>query len=310
MAGRGATGTDAEFNSVVKYLANNFGKPASTPSETIKTPVSDSQVKSETKLNALKINLRTDWPSYGRDKGAQRYAPLRQINSKNVSQLKLAWQYGIDPHVATLTGAQRVIPPTEAMPIVIGNVLFTPTTQHAVVALEADTGKEIWKYDLGRAGAPLRGVTFWPGDAEEPPEIFVGTSDGRLIVLDALNGKQVRGFANEGILNLRVGVTEKYPTMPYHLSSPGVIYKNLIITGSQGQEDNPNGPAQDVRAWDVRTGKLVWAFHPLPHPGEPGYDTWPKDAWEHVGSPANWGLISVDTQRGLLFVPFGQPAPQ
>ena len=72
----------------------------------------------------------------------------------------------------------------------------------------------------------------------------------------------------------------------------------------------PDGPAQDVRAWDVRSGKLVWTFHPLPHPGETGYETWPKDAWEHVGSPANWGLISVDAERGLMFIPFGQPAPQ
>jgi quinoprotein glucose dehydrogenase len=189
-------------------------------------------------------------------------------------------------------------------------VLFTPTTQHTIVALEADTGKEIWKYDLGRAGAPMRGVTFWPGDSQAPPQLLAGTSDGRLIALNAETGKPVPGFGNEGIVNLRVGVTEKYPSMPYHMSSPGAIYKNLIVTGSQGQEDNPDGPAMDLRAWDVHTGKLIWTFHPLPHPGETGYETWPKDAYEHVGSPANWGFITVDNQRGLLFIPFGQPAPQ
>jgi glucose dehydrogenase len=311
MAGRGAQGTDAEFKTVVSYLARNFGKTATASAEKPATPAaSPATAKVETKVTSLQIDLKNDWPHYGRDQGGQRYSPLAQINTKNVGKLKLAWQYGMDPNVSKLTGAQRVIPPTEAVPIVIGNVLFTPTTKHSVVALQADSGQEIWKYELGSAGAPLRGVTFWPGDAQTPPQIFVGTSDGRLIALNALNGKPVPGFGNEGALNLRIGVTEKFPTMSYHMSSPGVVYKDLILTGSQGQEDNPDGPAQDVRAWDVHTGKLMWSFHPLPHPGEAGYESWPKDAWEHVGSPANWGLITVDAERGLAFVPIGQPAPQ
>jgi glucose dehydrogenase len=310
MAGRGAQGTDAEFKIVVSYLARNFGK-AGTAAAKAATPESSSAgAKADAKIASLQIDLKTNWPHYGRDEGGQRYSPLAQINTKNVGKLKLAWQYGIDAKAANLTGAQRVIAPTEAVPIVIGNVLFTPTTKHSVVALQADTGQEIWKYELGSAGAPLRGVTFWAGDAQSPPQIFVGTSDGRLIALNALNGKPVPGFGNEGALNLRVGVTEKFPTMSYHMSSPGVVYKNLILTGSQGQEDNADGPAQDVRAWDVHTGKLMWSFHPLPHPGEAGYESWPKDAWEHVGSPANWGLITVDAERGLAFVPIGQPAPQ
>ena len=98
--------------------------------------------------------------------------------------------------------------------------------------------------------------------------------------------------------------------VPYsHLSSP-IVYKNLIITGAQGQEDNPDGPAMDVRAWDLRNGKLVWTFHTFPHPGETGYETWPKDNWITAGSPANWGASTVDTQRGLVFLPIGQPSPQ
>ena len=109
------------------------------------------------------MDAKNDWPDYGRNSGARRYSPLTQIDTKNVGKLNLAWQYGMDPSVAKLTGPQRVIPPTEAVPVMIGNVLFTPTTQHTVVALEADTGKEIWKYDLGKAGAPLRGVTFLAG---------------------------------------------------------------------------------------------------------------------------------------------------
>ena len=188
--------------------------------------------------------------------------------------------------------------------------MFTPTAQRTVVALEADTGREIWKYDFGKAGAPLRGVSFWPGDAQTPARIFAGSSDGRLIALNAETGKPAPGFGNEGVVDLRAGVADKYPKMPYRMSSPGAIYKDLIITGSQGQEDNGDGPFQWVRAWDVRSGKLMWTFHNLPHPGEPGYDTWPKDAYEHVGSPANWGFNTVDAERGLIFVAIGQPAPQ
>ena len=98
--------------------------------------------------------------------------------------------------------------------------------------------------------------------------------------------------------------------MPYLMASPGVIYRNLIITGAQGQEDNPEGPAMDVRAWDIRTGKLAWTFHTIPHPGEPGSETWPKDYYLTAGSPANWGFGSVDVERGLIFLPIGQPASQ
>jgi quinoprotein glucose dehydrogenase len=311
MASRGAEGTDDDFKKIVAYLTKYFGKAAApAPKSGDAKPSAAAAPKSESKTVSLKLDLRNDWPAYGRDEGGQRYSPLSQISSKNVTRLKLAWQYGIDQSAAQLPGNRRVIPPTEAVPIVIGNVLFTPTAQHTVVALEADTGREIWKYDLGKAGAPLRGVSFWPGDAQAPPQIFAGTSDGRLIALNAETGKPVPGFGNEGEINLRTGVTEKYPTMPYRMSSPGAIYKNLIITGSSGQEDNPDGPFQYLRAWDVHTGKLVWTFHTLPHPGEVGYETWPKDAYQHVGSPANWGLITVDTARGLIFVPIGQPAPQ
>ncbi len=141
---------------------------------------------------------KTTGPAYGRDEGGQRYSPLTQIDAKNVSKLKLAWQYAIDPKVAQLGGPQRMLSPTEAVPIVIGNVLFTPTTQHTVVALEADTGQEIWKYDLGKASGTMRGVSFWPGDSQSPAQIFSGTTDGKLIALNAETGKPVPGFGNEG----------------------------------------------------------------------------------------------------------------
>jgi glucose dehydrogenase len=243
-----------------------------------------------------------EWPAYGRDQDGQRHSPLTQINAKNVAQLKLAWQYDVEPN-----GARGN---TEAVPIMIGGMLYVPTASRTIVALEPETGKEIWKYDLGRVGAPLRGVTNWGGDKQVPAEILAGTNDGKLIALNAKTGRLVPGFGNEGVVDLRPGVADKFPKAPYHISSPGAIWRNLIITGAQGMEDTPDGPAMDVRAWDVRTGKLAWTFHTIPHPGEPGYDTWPKDNWETAGSPANWGAGTVDAQRGLIFLPIGQPASQ
>jgi glucose dehydrogenase len=256
------------------------------------------------------LYAQTEWPAYGHDAGGQRYSPLAKINVRNVSKLHMAWQYGIDPGSVDLDAATRALTSTEAVPIMVGGILYTPTLHHSIVALDPETGKEIWKHDLAKAGAPLRGVTYWQGDGQAPAQILAGTSDGRLIALNAKTGRLVPGFGNEGTVDLRPGVTEKFPTAAYHMSSPGVIYRNLIVTGAQGKEDDPDGPAMDVRAWDLRTGKLVWTFHTIPHPGEAGYETWPKDNWIKAGSPANWGAATVDAQRGLIFLPIGQPAAQ
>jgi glucose dehydrogenase len=254
---------------------------------------------------------QTDWPSYSHDPAGQRYSPLTKINTTTISKLRPAWQYDIDPANMNLDAATRFLTATEAVPIMVHGVLYTPTLHHTIAALDPETGKEIWKFDLGKAaGAPLRGVTYWQGDQHAPPQILAGTSDGRLIALNAKTGKLVPGFGREGTLDLRAGVTEKFPTAPYHMSSPGAIYGKLIITGAQGKEDDPDGPAMDVRAWDLHSGKLVWTFHTIPHPGEPGYETWPKDNWLTAGSPANWGAATIDEERGLIFLPIGQPAAQ
>jgi glucose dehydrogenase len=255
-----------------------------------------------------RVHGQGDWAAYGFDQSGQRHSPLIQIDNKNVSKLKLAWQYGMASDARN--PGNPALPATEAVPIEIDGMLYTPTVQHAIVALEPESGEEIWKYDLGKASGTLRGVTYWQGDKDNPPRILAGTSKGQLIALNAKTGKLVPGFGTEGMVDLRPGVSGNFPDAPYHMSSPGVIYKSLIITGAQGKEDDPDGPAMDVRAWDLRTGKLVWTFHTIPHPGEPRYETWPKDNWVTAGSPANWGAATVDAQRGLIFLPIGQPAAQ
>jgi glucose dehydrogenase len=251
-----------------------------------------------------------NWASYGYDQKGQRYSPLAQIDTRNVSKLARAWQYGIDPSANEANPENRALTTSEAVPIMVDGMLYTPTVHHSIVALEPESGEEIWKYDLGKASGTLRGVTYWQGDKDHPPQILAGTSEGHLLALNAKTGKLISGFGKDGVVDLRAGVTEKFPNMPYHMSSPGAIYRNLIITGAQGKEDDPDGPAMDVRAWDLPTGKLVWTFHTIPHPGEPAYETWPKDNWLTAGSPANWGAITVDEERGLIFLPIGQPAAQ
>ncbi len=248
------------------------------------------------------------WDTYAGDAQGRRYSPLTQINTTNVATLKLAWQYGVAETSggATVAVAGR----SQAIPILVGGVLYTSTSRRTIVALDPATGKEIWKHQLDKGGAPNRGVSYWGGDGRERARILAGTTDGRLIALDAKTGQPIQTFGDHGAVDLRAGVADNYPRMPYLMASPGLIYKNLIVTGAQGQEDNPEGPAMDVRAWDVRTGKLVWTFHTIPHPGEPGADTWPADYWKTAGSPANWGFGSVDAARGLIFLPIGQPAAQ
>ena len=260
---------------------------------------------------AVLLPAQNEWPGYNGDPGGQRHSALTQINTKNVAKLKLAWQYGVTPPSTDPNSREaRTGQGMEAVPVMVGGVLFTPTAQRTIVALEPETGKEIWKYSLGRVGAPLRGVTYWLGDTDHPAQILAGTMDGKLLALNAKTGKLVPGFGNEGLIDLRAGVADKFPTAPYHMGSPGAIFRNLIITGAQGKEDDPDGPSMDVRAWDLRSGTLTWTFHTIPRPGEPGYETWPKDNWINAGSPAHWGSATVDAARGLIFLPIGQPAPQ
>ena len=125
-------------------------------------------------LAAPGLYCQTDWPAYGHDPTGQRYSPLTQISTKNVAKLKRAWQYGVDPAGNDLNSANRALAGTEAVPIMAGGLLYTPTAKHTVVALEPETGKEIWKYELNRVGAPLRGVTYWQGDKDIPAEILLG----------------------------------------------------------------------------------------------------------------------------------------
>ncbi|MPZ18310.1 MAG: PQQ-binding-like beta-propeller repeat protein [Luteitalea sp.] len=276
------------------------------------------------------------WPVYGHDPGGQRYSPLTQITPENVAKLRRVWTLTSTPPVvvpspeatsseggsrgagassngAAASGAngasrtKRRGRMSQITPLVINDVMYLTTAANQALALEPETGRTIWQYDIQDMGVPaLRGLAYWPGDGEAPPTIFFGTSGGFLIGLNARTGQPVSGFGQDGIVSLRDGMVDRFPDANYGLSSPPVVYKHLVITGSRVQEQPSHGPAGDVRAWDARTGELVWTFRTIPRPGELGHDTWEEpDSWKDRSGANVWGLMTVDVEHGLLFLPIG-----
>ena len=137
---------------------------------------------------------------------------------------------------------------------------------------------------------------------------LVRTGDGRLIALDAKTGKPVTGFGDNGSVDLRAGVADKFPKASYAISSPPTIYRDVVIVGPATQEGPALGPSGDPRGFDVRTGKLLWIFHTVPRPGEPGNETWGPNGWKDRSGPSQWGPGTVDTKLGLVYLPIGNPA--
>lgn len=234
-----------------------------------------------------------EWPVYGGTPDNSRYSPLKQINRSNVAQLEVAWQY--DP--GDRGGSQ-------VCPIVVNGVLYSTTPTGKLIALDAANGKLAWSWDSKLPRVGVRGVTFWGSGAEA--RILAGF--GRYVyAINANTGEPVPGFGNEGRIDLHKDLGRDPERQSVALTTPGVIYKNLLIVGGRTSEGLPASPG-DVRAYDVRTGALRWSFHTIPHPGEFGYDTWPPDAWTYSGSANNWAGMTVDHKRGIVFVPTGSAA--
>ena len=208
------------------------------------------------------------------------------------------------------TGRHHVVP-FESTPIVIDGALYFSTPSNRVIALDAETGKEIWRFDpqAGRAGPrhffQHRGVAYWHGKSGDDGRILYGTFDGRLIALDAKTGKPCRAFGKDGTVDLRAGIADAYPAAEYSVTSPPAIYHDLVITGAAVPEYPSKGPSGQVRAFDVRSGKLAWTFHTIPRPGEVGHESWEGDAWKERTGANVWSIMSVDLERGLVFLPIG-----
>jgi quinoprotein glucose dehydrogenase len=246
---------------------------------------------------------RRGWTAYGGGLDNIHYSTLTQINRKNASKLRVAWRYD--------TGDEYKGSEMECNPIVVNGVLYATTPKLKVIALDAATGKPKWTFDPNKGKQPAgkmrnRGVTYWSGGDEKDERLFFAFQNF-MYALSASTGEPVTSFGDNGRIDLRQDLGRDPGSLLVSNTTPPVVYKDLLITGSIVSETLPALPG-DIRAYDVKSGKLRWSFHTIPHPGEVGYDTWPPDAWQYIGGANNWSGMSLDADRGILFVPTGSAA--
>ena len=222
------------------------------------------------------------------------YSTLAQITRQNVKQLAVAWTFD--------TGEQGGL---ETSPVVVDGVLYGITPRQKIFALDAATGKLLWKFDSGINGTqPDRGLAYWSRGKDQ--RILVGIMNF-LYALDAATGKPISTFGQDGRVDLRNELGRPPQSQFIALTSPGIIYQDLVIVGGREPETLP-APPGDIRAYDVRSGHLRWSFHTIPHSGEFGDNTWPPDAWKYSGAANNWAGMALDPQRGIVYVPTGSAA--
>ena len=258
-----------------------------------------------------------EWRYFAGDAASTHYSRLTQINKSNVTRLRAAWEWTTDDRPRPQYGNDTGPAPFEATPLMIGGLLYVPTPFAGVAALDAATGEEVWNYDSPAhtwqteyppaSWMKQRGLAAWT-DGQQTRIFF--PSAGRLIALDAETGRPISGFGSEGIADLTENlVWELQDKRHYFNTSPPVVYNNLIILGSAIPDSfvYPQNPPGDIQAFDVRTGDFVWSFHTVPQPGEFGNETWEDESWSRTGHANAWPPMTLDEERGLLYVPLTSP---
>ena len=240
-----------------------------------------------------------DWPVNLGDKASSQYSTLNQINTSNVSQLQPAWTFSTGD--ASPDNRSQI----QCNPIIIDGVMYASSPKLKVFALDAVTGEQKWIFDPSYDGPGglnnNRGVTYW-ADGDDQRILF--TAGPNLIALDAKTGKPVPSFGENGMASLKAGLGIESDEMYVVSTSPGIIYKDLLILGSRVSENSDAAPGH-IRAFNVKTGEVAWTFRTIPQPGEFGYETWPEDAWQRVGGANSWAGLTLDEDRGMVFVPTG-----
>jgi quinoprotein glucose dehydrogenase len=245
---------------------------------------------------AAEAKAHTTWSAYEGGVDSDQYSALKEINKANVNQLQQVWFY-------SAAGARRF----ECNPIVVDNVMYVIGKNDSVVALDAATGRELWVHDNGKPHMiSERGFTYWESTDRSDRRLFFATNN-ILHAVNARTGNLIESFGDHGNVDLREGLGRDPKSIrEIESGTPGRIFENLLILGSTTGEEYGSPPG-DIRAFDVLTGKLVWIFHTVPHPGEMDYDTWPKDAWKYIGGTNTWGGITIDEKRGIAYFPTGSP---
>jgi glucose dehydrogenase len=231
-----------------------------------------------------------EWRDYAGGPDSSKFVAAKQITKSNVNLLQVAWTY---------PGGQ-----TDFNPLVVRGMVYGRGPNGSFVGLDAGTGKQLWIHE-GVQGFTSRGVNYWESKDGKDRRLIFSTLN-ILQELDAYTGEPITSFGTNGTVDLRVGLDRDPTTINQQTRTPGRVFENLIILGSATNEEYGSAPG-DVRAFDVRTGKLVWTFHTVPRPGEFGYDTWPADAWKTVGGANNWGEQTIDEKRGIVYVPTASP---
>jgi quinoprotein glucose dehydrogenase len=232
------------------------------------------------------------WPVYGGDLAGTKYSELSQINRSNVGQLQPSWVF----HAPEIAGRLSTI---ECNPLVIRDVIYLTSPSLKVFALEAATGQKIWEFvaPTGRAGVN-RGFAYWEQGSERRLFFSAGPF---LYALDPATGRPVPSFGKDGSMDMREGLDQDVSYLHFRSNTPGIVYRDLLIMGSEvGEGPSPAAPGH-IRAFDVRTGARRWIFRTIPRPGEPGHETWPPDAWKTVGGANSWGGFTLDDKRGIVF---------
>jgi quinoprotein glucose dehydrogenase len=265
-------------------------------------------------FQSVKSNIQSDdhdWPVYGGNAAGNRYSPLNQVNKDNVSKLQLTWAFNTGENNGMRGGID-----VECQPIVVKGVMYATTPRMKLFALNAATGKPLWIFDpfsdaysRPRINA-VRAVTYWEDGNDKRIIYTIGSS---IIAVNATTGEKIKSFGKNGEADLHAGLKDNpvFGSDPNKYSirntSPGAIYKDLIIMGSSMSE-GPDAPPGYIQAFNVRTGKLAWVFHTVPLPGEYGYETWSKDSYKKIGAANCWTGMVIDDKRGIAFVSTGSPS--
>ncbi|MES3018271.1 MAG: PQQ-binding-like beta-propeller repeat protein [Bacteroidota bacterium] len=247
------------------------------------------------------VDINRTWSVYKADNEGTAYSVLDQVNLSNVNQLQVAWTHKFNDAPQGSRGGS-----SESNPIIIDGVMYTMSARHRIYALNATTGDQIWSFDPfdgGAGGGVGRGVTYYEDGADKR---IMFTGGDQLFSVSAATGQLITSFGNGGKVSMNVGMRGEPDKISVIPTTPGTIYQDLYIIGNEVSELYGAEPGH-IRAYNVKTGALVWTFHTVPQPGEVGYDSWPKDAWKYVGGANSWGGITLDEKRGMVFLSTGSP---